>query len=123
MHLEFCIELYREQLLHGRYFLHEHPAYATSWQEEAMRGLMGEHGVETATCDQCMYGCKSAEGLPVKKPTTFLTNAPELAKRLRTRCSGKGGTCSRPEGGDHAQCRGKTARLAAVYDFKLCRAI
>ena len=57
MHLEFCVELYREQLRHGRYFLHEHPAYATSWQEEAMRGLMGEQGVETATCDQCMYGC------------------------------------------------------------------
>ena len=107
MHLEFCIELYREQLRHGRYFLHEHPAYATSWQEEAMRGLMGEQGVETATCDQCMYGCKSADGSPVKKPTTFLTNAPELAKRLRTRCSGKGGVCSRPGGGHHAQCQGK----------------
>ena len=122
MHLEFCIELYREQLRHGRYFLHEHPAYATSWQEEAMRGLMGEQGVETATCDQCMYGCKSADGMPVKKPTMFLTNAPELAKRLRTRCKGRGGLCTRPGGGQHAQCRGKTARLAAVYDFKLCRA-
>merc|ERR1712091_623057 len=61
--------------------------------------------------------------MPVKKPTTFLTNAPELAKRLRTRCGGRGGNCSRPGGGVHAQCRGKTARLAAVYDFKLCRAI
>ena len=30
MHLECSIELYREQLRHGRYFLHEHPAYATS---------------------------------------------------------------------------------------------
>ena len=26
-------------------------------------------------------------------------------------------------GGRHAQCRGKTARMAAVYHFKLCRAI
>ena len=41
MHIEFCIELYREQLKHGRYFLHEHPAYATSWQLEAMQRLMG----------------------------------------------------------------------------------
>ena len=24
MHLEFCIELYREQMKHGRYFAHEH---------------------------------------------------------------------------------------------------
>ena len=30
-HLSFCVELYREQLKHGRYFLHEHPAYASSW--------------------------------------------------------------------------------------------
>ena len=88
-----------------------------------MCGLMGEQGVETATCDQCMYGCKSTEGLPVKEPTTFLTNAPELAKRLRTRCNGRGGSCWRPGGGVHAQCRGKTARLSAVYDFEVCHAI
>ena len=30
-HLEFCAELYREQIKGGRYFLHEHPAYATSY--------------------------------------------------------------------------------------------
>ena len=41
-HLEFCIRLYREQLRNNRYFLHEHPAYATSWQESAMQSLMGE---------------------------------------------------------------------------------
>ena len=29
-HLEFCVELYREQAKAGRYFLHEHPAYASS---------------------------------------------------------------------------------------------
>ena len=115
MHLEFCIELYREQLKHGRYFLHEHPAHASSWQEEAMRGLMGEQGVETAVCDQCMYGSKTLDGAPVKKPTQFLTNAPELAKNLRLRCAGRGGACSRPGGGVHVQCRGKVARRAAVY--------
>ena len=30
-HLEFCVELYREQAKAGRYFVHEHPAYASSW--------------------------------------------------------------------------------------------
>ena len=123
VHLRFCVELYREQMRHGRYFLHEHPAYATSWQDDAMRELMGEIGVETAVCDQCQYGCKSFDGSPVKKPTQFLTNAPELAKRLRVRCNGRNGMCSPPGGGEHAQCRGKVARKAAVYDFKLCKAI
>ena len=36
---------------------------------------------------------------------------------------GRDGACSRTEGGRHVQCRGKVARKAAVYDFKLCRAI
>ena len=110
-HVRLCCSIYRYQIDQNRYFLHEHPAYATSWQEECMRGLMGEPTVETATCDQCMYGCKSVDGSPVKKPITFLTNAPELAKRLRMRCGGRGGKCLRPGGGDHAQCRGRMARL------------
>ena len=83
MHFRFCVDLYMEQIEGGRYFVHEHPAHATSWQEDCMKKLMGEPGVETATCDQCMYGSEAADGSPVKKPTTFLTNAPELAKQLR----------------------------------------
>ena len=74
-------------------------------------------------CNQCMYSYKAFDGSPVKKPTQFMTNAPELAKRLTVRCTGRDGKCSRKAGGVHAQCRGKVARKAAVYDFKLCRAI
>ena len=93
-----------------------------SWQE-CIRKVLDEPGVETATCDQCQYGCSAADGTPVKKPTTFMTNASELPKRLRVRCKGRSGSCTRPSGGVHTQCRGKTARQAAVYHFKLCKAI
>ena len=55
VHLEFCMELYREQIRHGRYFVHEHPVYATSWQEPSVEKLMGEIGVEKAICDQCLH--------------------------------------------------------------------
>ena len=41
-HLAFSVELYREQMRHGRYFVHEHPAYATSWQEEVIKNLLEE---------------------------------------------------------------------------------
>ena len=58
-HLEFTIELYRERLRHGRYFLHEHPAFASSWQEEAMKKLTEEQGVYTTIVDQCLYGCEA----------------------------------------------------------------
>ena len=59
-HLEFCALLYRQQLKNGRYFLHEHPAFATSWQEAVIQKTMSEPGVEIATCDQCQYGCAGA---------------------------------------------------------------
>ena len=88
-----------------------------------MKKMLEEPDVELATCDRCMYGCLAASGDPIKKPTSFMTNAPELAKQLRTRCSGKSGMCGRPGGGQHVQCRGKTARMAAVYHFKLCCAM
>ena len=35
-HIEFMIELYREQLEDGHYLLHKHRRYATSWQLKAM---------------------------------------------------------------------------------------
>ena len=70
-----------------------------------------------------IYGCEYEAKDPVNKPTTFMANAPEVARELRQRCQGRGGACSRPQGGRHAQCRSKTARMAAVYHFKLCRAI
>ena len=84
---------------------------------------MKDEGVVKATADQCQYGCADDNGNPVKKPPSFMTNAPELAKDLGDRCNGRGGDCSRPEKGTHAQRRGRTARMAAMYHSKLCRAI
>ena len=100
-HLEFCVELYREQAKAGPYFLHEHPAYASSWQTDIMEDSMRDNGVVKVTADQCQYGCADSDGNPLKKPTSFMTNAPELAKELEDRCNGEGGNCSRREGGVH----------------------
>ena len=52
-----------------------------------------------------------------------MSNAVELTKELTARCNGRRGQCGGPEGGTHRQCRVKTTRLAAMYHFKLCRAI
>ena len=60
---------------------------------------------------------------PVMRNSSFLSNVAELGRELTARCNGRDGACSRPKGGVHTQCRGKTARLAAMYHFKLCRAI
>ena len=80
MHLEFCVELYREQLKHGRYFLHENPGFASSWQAEAMQELEKEVGVRTSVIDQCLYGCETPAGEPIKKPTKLIINSEEIAK-------------------------------------------
>ena len=41
-HLVFCVELHRLQASGGRYFLHEHPTYATSWPTDIIEGMMTE---------------------------------------------------------------------------------
>ena len=81
-HLAFCVVLYRLQASGGRYFLHEHPAYATLWQNSTIGGMMSEPEVARVVGDQCLYGCEAESGSPVKKPTGFMTNAPEFGKEL-----------------------------------------
>ena len=123
VHLEFCMELYREQHLAGRYFLHEHPAQASSWQEAKVIDLMQLDGVFRTTVDQCKYGMEDNLQQPIKKPTSFLTNSTCLVEELSTRCGGRHGSCDRVAGGRHVVCSGKRAIMAAIYHFDLCRAI
>eukprot|EP00973_Karenia_brevis_P016790 2299222-Karenia_brevis.AAC.1 len=44
-HIEFCAYVYQLQHKHGRYFLHEHPLGATSWDLPAMQQLIKIPGV------------------------------------------------------------------------------
>ena len=126
-HMEFVTQLYREQVEGGRYFLHEHPKFATSWAEKCMKDLMDIPGVALVHADQCQYGAEVLVGLhqgqPIKKPTGFLSNAPRLLDHLRRRCEGRGGDCSRPKRGKHVMCEGRIARDAARYSKGLCKAI
>eukprot|EP00972_Heterocapsa_arctica_P028162 4143011-Heterocapsa_arctica.AAC.1 len=44
VHQRFCCELYELQIKQGDYFVHEHPAGATSWKCECIRRLMAIPG-------------------------------------------------------------------------------
>ena len=55
-HLEWCVHLYRKQIERGAYFLHEHPAFATSWKEPAVIKLLQHPEVEKIRADQCQLG-------------------------------------------------------------------
>ena len=68
VHLDFVAELCAEQTTNGRYFLHEHPAGASSWQEDSIKAVLAIDGVETTVCDQCQYGQAASDGAPVKSP-------------------------------------------------------
>ena len=90
VHLEFCMKLYRIQHENKLYFLHEHPFTATSWQNEKVQEVLKLSQVQKVKSHMCAFGVTSEDehgkGL-VKKPTGFMTNAPELAKRLSQECT------------------------------------
>ena len=123
VHLRFACQLYLKQIARGGYFIHEHPSSADSWSEPCVQEVWAMTGVRRVIGDQCIFGQATEEGAPVKKPTGFLTNSPEMAIELEKRCQGKRGECSRPGGGRHAPCLGKVAQRAAIYHDKLCEAI
>eukprot|EP00972_Heterocapsa_arctica_P020685 3050434-Heterocapsa_arctica.AAC.1 len=55
-HLHFCFELYSMQLSEGRYFLHGHPATATSWSDPRVVAFMEKAGVASTIMRACKYG-------------------------------------------------------------------
>ena len=117
VHLKFCCELYAEQMSGGRYFLHEHPLTAASWQVECIKNLMGSPMVLSVKAHMCAFGMtsrdKEGEGF-AKKPTRFLTNSVELAKTLDKQCPGNH---------RHVQLMEGRAKAAAIYPQGLCKAV
>ena len=116
-HVEFCAAIYRLQSAAGRYWLHEHPANATSWNLRTITKLYTLPGVEKVRADLCAYGLKTVKGNEeryAKKPTCFLTNSWCLARELSRRCDGTHLHHSLMEG---------RAKQAAVYPRGLCDAV
>ena len=115
-HLNFVCNVYRKQMAQGRFFVHEHPATAVSWNEREVVRLAMMPGVQVVVADQCQYGLKSksdtGELLPALKPTRFMTNAAPMAELLQKRCKK-----------DHAHQPLVSGRCAAAafYPTKLIR--
>ena len=127
LHIDFVASLYREQLEGGRYFLHEHPKYATSWKLGSMADLLELPGVGVVRGDQCHYGAEAIrgprKGCPTKKPSGFMSNSPMVLKALSKQCEGRNGRCSRPGGGSHVLLEGQLTKDAAIHPRGLCRAM
>jgi hypothetical protein len=115
--LGFAIEVYEHQIRHGRHFLHEHPASATSWSLPKMMGLRKKKGVGEVVGHLCQYGLTAKAGghqTPALKPTRFLSSAEEVLKLL-------GKKCTRDH--EHQRLAQGRARDAAIYPPELCKAM
>ena len=54
--LQFSVDVYWDQISRGKFFLHEHPATASSWDLSMIRELAEHPGVTTVTGDMCRWG-------------------------------------------------------------------
>ena len=118
--IKFVVDLYKEQVKNGRWFLHEHPTGASSWDLEEIQKLQEELGVQVVTADQCMYGLKTwrkkggKKDVAARKRTKFMTNAKAIAMELNQRCRGEH---------EHQPLVDGRAKEAAQYPEPLCEAI
>ena len=111
-------DIYAHQVKHDRYFLHEHPLGARSWQLSCIQKILGMKNVKRVRCDRCMTGLLtwSNEGTfkRAKKPTGFMTNSEEMSKILSLQCD---------QSHSHQHLMGGRATYAAFYPKELCELI
>lgn len=117
---------YRMQYDRGRYFLHEHPWPAESWNEPEMQELLTLPGVRKVKGPMCRWDMRAEDkrGLQgegfVRKETGWVTNCPAIAEVLEGVCSNYDG--SRPWH-RHIHLIGGLAKAAQVYPPKLVAAV
>ena len=113
-HLKFCLELYTLQERAGRYYLHEHPASASSWSLKEMVEFIASTNAGLSTMDMCMYGMR-IQDQAIMKTTRWMSNAHYLLQALGQRCDGSH---------NHLPLiGGNKSQLSQVYPDKLCQAI
>ena len=105
------------QMEGGRYFLHEHPATARSWETEVVQDIVHRRSVRVVKGDMCTFEMTQtdSEGIGhIKKTTNFMTNAECIANRLDQRCKGDH---------RHIQLISGRAKHAEIYPDQLHQAI
>ncbi len=86
-----------------------------------MQEVMEAEHVDSVVGDRCMYGQEARDGSPVRKATKWMSNSPWVLKALSARCAGRGGACSREQGGEHVTVSGAEARRSQEFPFQLCK--
>ena len=89
-HIRFCGFIAKLQIRRGCFFFAENP-HPTYMLKEGDWTTVAQHkDTLIQVVDQCALGAKGPNGLPVKKPTMLITNAPEIYQMFaELRCNGK----------------------------------
>ena len=122
-HVRFCRELYLMQAESGRFFVHEHPAGASSWTMKEMVELATKKGVDIVTFDMCCFGMTARKGEkegPVRKRTKIISNSREVLKRVERKCPNDGGLGEKHE---HVVLEDGRTKGAQVYPREFCRTV
>ena len=120
--MRFICEIYEYQVNAGRYFVHEHPWHADSWNLNCVNKVKYMPGVQTARCDQCMMGLRTNAlgtlngdaSMHAMKPTCFMSNSSEVIRVLSVRCDNSH---------EHQALVQGRAKAAGKYPRELCDAI
>ena len=121
-HLQFVVSMYTRQASEGRYWLHEHPKGAKSWNEKCMIELLMRPGSTRVETHMCRFGMESCDHVgpgKVLKPTYFATNSECIAEELDKKCFNRDGQ----DDHRHVPLINGRARAAQIYPRELCRAI
>ena len=83
-YIELYISMCKAQMRSGRFFVLEHPAYASSWKLPGLGDFRQYDGVLECFFNQCEYGLTSRgdDGVlrHASKPTRVLTNSTAIAQ-------------------------------------------
>lgn len=112
-------QMYKRHVQEGGWFLHEHPAAATSWSLQEIRQVMDMSGVQVVVGDQCMYGLKTcgSDGCTwarARKSTTFMSDSQEILREVSKRCD---------RAHEHQRLTGSRTGPSGRYPEELCRPI
>lgn len=101
--LDFAMMIAQRQMQRFKFFCHEHPQKASSWQRHTVQAVAALPGVMSVTFDQCQVGLKTpVSQQPLRKRTTLLTNSPQIVEvfaPLQCQCEVEHAVIQGSEGG------------------------
>ena len=118
------MKLYAMQVQAGRFFIHEHPSEAESWQEDCVTAIAALDGVDIAIVDMCAMGMRVDTGElqgPARKRTKLLSNSQEILKRVAVLCPNKSPNTSTHHA--HVPLESGRARRCQIYPREFSRRV